>query len=75
MTENFSTSEPDLQQMFAEGQPFPLEVIDLWAEGSTPLEVLKVYNKNRGLALDQAEVILQFTISHNFSPRNFANQV
>jgi phosphoribosylformylglycinamidine synthase len=56
MTENFSTTEPDLQQMFAEGKPFPLEVIDLWAEGATPLEVLKLYNKDRGLALDQLEV-------------------
>ena len=56
MTENFSTTEPDLQQMFAEGKPFPLEVVNLWAEGATPLEVLKLYNKDRGLALDQLEV-------------------
>jgi len=56
MTENFSTTEPDLQHMFAEGKPFPLEVVDIWAEGSSPLEVLKLYNKDRGLALDQPEV-------------------
>jgi phosphoribosylformylglycinamidine synthase len=56
MTENISTAEPDLTQMFAEGTPFPLEVIDLWAEGSTPLEVLKLYNTKRGLALDRLEM-------------------
>lgn len=56
MTENFSTTEPDLQLMFAEGKPFPLEVVDIWAEASSPLEVLKLYNKDRGLALDQPEV-------------------
>jgi phosphoribosylformylglycinamidine synthase len=56
MTENISTSEPDLTEMFAEGAPFPLEVIDLWAEGSTPIEVLQIYNKKRGLALDQLEI-------------------
>ena len=56
MTENISASEPDLNQMFAEGQPFPLEVIDLSAEGSAPIEVLKAYNKKRGLALDQLEM-------------------
>lgn len=56
MTENISTTEPDLKQMFAEGQPFPLEVIDLSTEGSTPIEVLKSYNKKRGLALDVPEM-------------------
>ena len=56
MTENISTLEPDLKQMFAEGQPFPLEVIELFAEGSAPIEVLKAYNKKRGLALDQLEM-------------------
>jgi phosphoribosylformylglycinamidine synthase len=56
MTETFSTSEPDLQQMFAEGLPMPLEVVDLWAKGTTPLEVLKAYNKDHGLALDPSEV-------------------
>jgi phosphoribosylformylglycinamidine synthase len=56
MTENISTLEPDLNQMFAEGQPFPLEVIELFAEVSAPIEVLKAYNKKRGLALDQLEM-------------------
>ena len=56
MTENISTSAPDLNQMFAEGQPFPLEIVDLYAEGFTPIEVLKAYNKKAGLALDQLEI-------------------
>ena len=56
MTENISISEPDLKNMFAEGQPFPLEVIELSAEGFTPIEVLTAYNKKRGLALDQLEM-------------------
>jgi phosphoribosylformylglycinamidine synthase len=56
MTENITTTEPDLNEMFVEGQRFPLEVIDLSAQGSTPLEVLKAYNKKRGLALDQPEM-------------------
>lgn len=56
MTENISTAEPDLKAMFAEGQPFPLEVIDLSTEGSNPVEVLKAYNVKRGLALDLPEM-------------------
>ncbi|KAL3422936.1 phosphoribosylformylglycinamidine synthase [Phlyctema vagabunda] len=56
MTENISTTEPDLSQMFAEGEPYPLEVIDLSAQGSSPIEVLKAYNKERGLSLDQLEM-------------------
>jgi len=54
MTENFSTEKPDNSLMFAVGQPYPLEVIDLSA--GSPLEVLKEYNKERGLALDLPEM-------------------
>ena len=54
MTENFSTEEPNLSQMFAVGQLYPLEVIDLSV--GAPLEVLKVYNKEKGLALDLPEM-------------------
>jgi phosphoribosylformylglycinamidine synthase len=56
MTENISKTEPDLRQMFAEGQPFPLEVIDLSDNVADAMEVLKAYNKKRGLALDQLEM-------------------
>ena len=56
MTESFSSTEPDLDHMFAEGKPFPLEVIDLSVEGGNAVETLKAYNKKRGLALDQLEI-------------------
>lgn len=54
MTETFSTQQPDLKRMFEVGKPFPLEVVDL--SGAEPLEVLKRYNKERGLALDGPEM-------------------
>ncbi|KAK3353210.1 CobB/CobQ-like glutamine amidotransferase domain-containing protein [Lasiosphaeria hispida] len=56
MTEHLTTDEPDLNAMFAEGQPQPLEVVDIFAKGQDPLQVLNDYNKKRGLALDQSEV-------------------
>jgi phosphoribosylformylglycinamidine synthase len=56
MTENIDTAEPVPEHMFATGSPFPLEVVDLWAKGATPLEALKGYNSKRGLALDQREM-------------------
>ena len=56
MTETFSTQEPDLSQMFTNGQPFPLEVIDLSSSAESPIAVLKAYNKERGLALDLPEM-------------------
>lgn len=56
MTENIYKREPDIYQMFAEGQPYPLEVINLSASGDNAMEVLKAYNKKRGLALDQLEM-------------------
>jgi phosphoribosylformylglycinamidine synthase len=56
MTENFELSAPDMHTMFAEDQPFPLEVIKLGEDDSARLEVLKGYNKLRGLALDQPEM-------------------
>ncbi|CAG8956024.1 hypothetical protein HYFRA_00008880 [Hymenoscyphus fraxineus] len=56
MTESFSASQPDLEIMFAEGKPLPLEVVDLWKEGSTPIEILKAYNVECGLALDPSEM-------------------
>ncbi|KFY21838.1 hypothetical protein V493_07059 [Pseudogymnoascus sp. VKM F-4281 (FW-2241)] len=56
MTENISSSEPDVKGMFAEGQRIPLEVVDIFAEGAKPIDVLKGYNKERGLALDEPEM-------------------
>ncbi|KAK6581053.1 hypothetical protein PZA11_006541 [Diplocarpon coronariae] len=56
MTEKFELFEPDMNAMFAEHQPFPLEVIALGEEESGRLDVLKAYNKVRGLSLDQPEM-------------------
>lgn len=56
MTEIISLHEPDTVQMFAEGQRVPLEVVNIFAEGVTPIEVLTDYNKKRGLALDPLEM-------------------
>ena len=55
MTEIISTAEPSVEKMFAEGQRYPLEIIDLSADEMTPIEVLKAYNIKRGLALDLPE--------------------
>lgn len=56
MTENISTIEPNPDQMFAEGKPYPLEVVDLSAPGTTPIDVLRDHNKKWGLALDEPEM-------------------
>jgi phosphoribosylformylglycinamidine synthase len=56
MTEHISTSEPDLGRMFAEGHRVPLEVVNIFADGVHPLQVLKEYNRKQGLALDQPEM-------------------
>lgn len=56
MTESLSTAKPDLDAMFQEGQRYPLEIVDIFAEGSTPLDVLRDYNKKCGLALDESEM-------------------
>ncbi|KAG9242289.1 CobB/CobQ-like glutamine amidotransferase domain-containing protein [Calycina marina] len=55
MTESIVQGEPDLEEMFAQGSPAPLEVIDFSA-GSSAFETLKAYNKKHGLALDQPEI-------------------
>ncbi len=56
MTESLTTSEPDIKAMFAEGQRVPLEVIDIFARDGNPLDILKAYNKERGLSLDEPEM-------------------
>jgi phosphoribosylformylglycinamidine synthase len=56
MTETLSTTKPNMEEMFVEGAPFPLEVIDIFAKDSTPIEVLMDYNRKCGLALDQLEM-------------------
>ncbi|KAK3988200.1 putative phosphoribosylformylglycinamidine synthase [Cladorrhinum sp. PSN332] len=56
MTEHLATEEPDHHIIFAEGQPLPLEVVNIFAQGRDPAQVLNEYNKARGLALDHSEV-------------------
>ncbi|KAI9047257.1 hypothetical protein LZ554_008710 [Drepanopeziza brunnea f. sp. 'monogermtubi'] len=56
MTENMESEAPEMEKMFAEDQPYPLEVIELGEDEGKRLEVLKGYNKLRGLALDQPEM-------------------
>ncbi|KAL2212228.1 phosphoribosylformylglycinamidine synthase [Sarocladium strictum] len=56
MTETFDSSVPDLQQMFQEGQRYPLEIVDIFAPGAEPIDILRDYNKKFGLALDESEM-------------------
>jgi phosphoribosylformylglycinamidine synthase len=56
MTEAISSAEPDLTTMFVDGQRYPLEVVDIFQPGSSPIEILKAYNRKNGLALDESEM-------------------
>ncbi|KAL8724010.1 MAG: hypothetical protein Q9181_007029 [Wetmoreana brouardii] len=56
MTQKLSTHLPDLETMFAEGDPAPLQIIDLYAPDTTPTAALQKANKGLGLALDDSEV-------------------
>lgn len=56
MTENISTSEPNIRTLFSDGERIPLEVINIFAEGGNPIEILDAYNKREGLALDRSEM-------------------
>ena len=56
MTQAMSTTLPDLDVMFREGTPAPLQTIELHAEDSTPQEALEAANKRLGLALDASEI-------------------
>lgn len=56
MTELLTTVQPDLAHMFQKRQRYPLQVVDIFAPGSEPIEILRDYNKKCGLALDEAEM-------------------
>lgn len=56
MTQRLSHSMPDLEGMFAEGSPAPLETIDLKAVNAAPQEALQKANRDLGLALDDSEI-------------------
>lgn len=56
MTETLGSEYPDLGEMFGEGEPRPLEVVDIFAGDQDPIQVLQAYNQKHGLALDQPEM-------------------
>ncbi|KAH9901992.1 phosphoribosylformylglycinamidin [Xylariomycetidae sp. FL2044] len=56
MTEVITSSGPDLASIFAKRDPLPLEVVDIFSGSQSPLETLKAYNLENGLALDQSEM-------------------
>ncbi len=54
-------SEPNLAAMFAHDAPRPLETVDLFGDAAAtnnadPVEVLRAYNRTKGLALDEDEM-------------------
>ncbi|KAL8688623.1 MAG: hypothetical protein Q9218_005515 [Villophora microphyllina] len=56
MTQELSDHFPDLETMFAEGTPAPLQTIDLHAAGTTPQVTLQAASKELGLGLDDSEI-------------------
>ena len=56
MTETLSTNAPDLDKMFAQMPPAPLQHVQLLQAVSSPREALQKTNVERGLALDDSEI-------------------
>ncbi|RDA88531.1 hypothetical protein CP532_6634 [Ophiocordyceps camponoti-leonardi (nom. inval.)] len=56
MTETFALEKPALDAMFIDAAPSPLVVVDIFAPGQDPLDVLKKYNQEKGLSLDESEM-------------------
>ena len=56
MTQDFTTSAPDLEAMFAEHQPSPANVIQTYGTDADPRHALEEANKSLGLALDASEI-------------------
>lgn len=56
MTQSFSRDVPDLELMFEQHTPAPLEYIYLNSEGSDPKKALREANRKMGLALDEPEI-------------------
>lgn len=56
MTESIGTSPPDLNAMFAQLPPAPLQRIDLLGSKTGPKAALEEANKTLGLALDSSEM-------------------
>lgn len=56
MTESISTSPPDLNLMFGQLPPAPLQRVQLLQGSSDPKAALKEANRTLGLALDESEM-------------------
>lgn len=56
MTQTLSTKAPDLELMFAQHEPAPLQHIPMHAEGKDPRDALRDANRTLGLALDESEI-------------------
>lgn len=56
MTEAISATVPDLDLMFAQHVPAPLQYIHIHAGGSDPRDALREANKSLGLALGEEEI-------------------
>ncbi|KJZ77160.1 hypothetical protein HIM_03481 [Hirsutella minnesotensis 3608] len=61
MTETFALEEPSLELMFEAGAPAPLVVVDIFADGCDPMTLLRDYNREKGLSLDESE--MQYLVS------------
>jgi phosphoribosylformylglycinamidine synthase len=56
MTQVISQEEPNLEKVFSEHPPLPLETVPLHSGEKSPVEILQDANKRLGLALDQSEI-------------------
>lgn len=56
MTEMIGTELPDLTDMFAEHQPAPAQIIELFDQSASPRQILEDANRSLGLALDASEI-------------------
>ena len=56
MTQIFSSTLPNLADMFAEHLPAPVKVISLYGQSMEPHQILEEANRSLGLALDSSEI-------------------
>ncbi|PNY27855.1 Phosphoribosylformylglycinamidine synthase [Tolypocladium capitatum] len=56
MTEIFTYEKPSLDVMFQDSAPSAVVVVDIFGNGKDPLGVLKAYNQEKGLSLDESEM-------------------
>lgn len=56
MTQTLTSTTPNLELMFAQHEPAPLQHIPMHAEGKDPRDALRDANRTLGLALDESEI-------------------